>query len=178
MLLPLQCTFRGMPHSDALEAHVRRRAGKLDRFFGRIMHCHVVIEINQRHHRHGKRYRVIDRPDGSRDRRGRSPSDARAVAERSLLDDASTPTIETRLAGTEADRLPRVRHKIFGDQRLRVPRKRDGEEVYSTGTARERACRLPASVRYYDDVGHGGSRRSCREAGAVRRGPGTTDALW
>ena len=58
MLLPLQCTFRGMPHSAALAAHVTRRAGKLDRFFGRIMHCHVVVDLNHRHHRHGKRYRV------------------------------------------------------------------------------------------------------------------------
>jgi len=37
---------------------VTRRAGKLDRFFGRIMHCQVVVEVNQRSHRHGKRYRV------------------------------------------------------------------------------------------------------------------------
>jgi ribosomal subunit interface protein len=56
--VPLQITFRGMPHSDALEAHVRRRAGKLDRYFDRITSCHVVLELAHRHHRHGKQYRV------------------------------------------------------------------------------------------------------------------------
>jgi ribosomal subunit interface protein len=56
--VPLQITFRGMPHSAALEAHVRRRAGKLDRYFDRVTSCHVVVELAHRHHRHGRQYRV------------------------------------------------------------------------------------------------------------------------
>jgi ribosome-associated translation inhibitor RaiA len=56
--IPPILTFRGMPHSDALEAHVRRRAMKLDRFFARLTSCRVVLEAAHRHHRHGKRYRV------------------------------------------------------------------------------------------------------------------------
>jgi ribosomal subunit interface protein len=47
-----------MPHSDALEAHVRRRADKLDRYFGRITACRIVLELAHRHHHHGKQYRV------------------------------------------------------------------------------------------------------------------------
>jgi ribosomal subunit interface protein len=47
-----------MSPTPALEAHVKKQAAKLDRFFGRIMHCHVVIEAAHRRHRHGKRYRV------------------------------------------------------------------------------------------------------------------------
>jgi ribosome-associated translation inhibitor RaiA len=58
MKLPLQITFRAMPHSDSLEAHVRRRVAKLDRIFDRMMSCRVVLEAAHRRHRHGKRYRV------------------------------------------------------------------------------------------------------------------------
>lgn len=47
-----------MPHSDALEAHVKRRADKLDRYFERITACHVVLDAAHKHHRHGKRYRI------------------------------------------------------------------------------------------------------------------------
>jgi ribosomal subunit interface protein len=47
-----------MPHSPALEAHVRRRAGKLDRYFGRITSCKIVVELAHRHRHHGKQYRV------------------------------------------------------------------------------------------------------------------------
>lgn len=58
MNLPLQITFRAMPHSDSVEAHVRRRAAKLDRIFARLISCRVVVEAAHRRHRHGKRYRV------------------------------------------------------------------------------------------------------------------------
>jgi ribosome-associated translation inhibitor RaiA len=56
--LPLQITFRGMPPSESLEAHVRRRAQKLDRLYPRLTSCRVVVEVSHRHHRQGKRYRV------------------------------------------------------------------------------------------------------------------------
>ena len=58
VLVPLHITFRGMSHSAALEAHVRRRADKLDRYFDRITACRVVVELAHRHHRQGQRYRV------------------------------------------------------------------------------------------------------------------------
>jgi ribosomal subunit interface protein len=58
MQLPLQITFRDMPHSDAVEQHVRRRAAKLDQFFERITACRVVVEVPHRRHHHGKRYHV------------------------------------------------------------------------------------------------------------------------
>ncbi len=58
MKLPLQITFRAMPHSDSLETHVRRRAAKLDRLYERLVSCRVVLEAAHRRHRHGKRYRV------------------------------------------------------------------------------------------------------------------------
>jgi cold shock CspA family protein len=54
MRLPLQITFRNMPHSSAIELAISERAGKLDRFSGLIMGCRVVVESRHRHHRQGK----------------------------------------------------------------------------------------------------------------------------
>jgi ribosomal subunit interface protein len=58
MSLPLQVTFRDMPHSDALESYVRTKAGKLDTFHQQITSCRVALESPHRHQSHGRRYRV------------------------------------------------------------------------------------------------------------------------
>ncbi len=57
MQTPIQLTFRSIAHSDALAAHLQERAEKLDQLFDRIVWCHVVIELDGHHHRHGDRYR-------------------------------------------------------------------------------------------------------------------------
>lgn len=44
MQIPLQITFRNMDPSPAMEAIVREKAAKLDRFFERIVSCDVTIE--------------------------------------------------------------------------------------------------------------------------------------
>ncbi len=58
MQLPLQVTFRDMPRSDAVEAKIRERADKLDKFYNSIMSCRVVVEAPHTHHHQGKRYHV------------------------------------------------------------------------------------------------------------------------
>ena len=58
MQLPLQITFRGLPHSDALETAIRERTVKLDRFHPRITSCRVVIEQAGRHQQQGKQFVV------------------------------------------------------------------------------------------------------------------------
>jgi putative sigma-54 modulation protein len=55
--VPLQLTFRGMAQSEALAAHARLRAEKLEHLFDRIVSCHVVVELAGRH-RHGDRFHV------------------------------------------------------------------------------------------------------------------------
>ena len=57
MQTSLQLTFRSVPRSDALATHIRQRAGKLDHLFDRIISCHVVVEFDGHHHRHGDQYR-------------------------------------------------------------------------------------------------------------------------
>jgi len=58
MKLPLQISFRDLPHSEAIEAAVRKRAARLDRFYGEIMSCRVTVEAPHRHQHKGKLYSV------------------------------------------------------------------------------------------------------------------------
>ncbi|MDP1772351.1 MAG: HPF/RaiA family ribosome-associated protein [Methylobacter sp.] len=58
MQIPLQITFRGIPHSDAVEAKIREKAGKLDRFHSHIMSCRVAVEAEHHHHHQGNQYHI------------------------------------------------------------------------------------------------------------------------
>jgi ribosomal subunit interface protein len=58
MRLPLQVTFRNIPSSEAIEAHINEKAAKLDRFYDRIMSCRVVVDSTQRRQHQGKLYGV------------------------------------------------------------------------------------------------------------------------
>lgn len=48
MLLPVQVTFRDVPHSAGLEEYVGKQAAKLERFYKRISSCRVLVERPQR----------------------------------------------------------------------------------------------------------------------------------
>ena len=58
MQIPLQITFHNMESSDAIEAKIREKADKLERFADQIMRCRVVVEAPHKHHHKGKLYRV------------------------------------------------------------------------------------------------------------------------
>lgn len=58
MKLPLQIAFRNIDPSPAIEAEIRKRAARLDRFHGRIMGCQVTVEARHRHRHKGKLYNV------------------------------------------------------------------------------------------------------------------------
>jgi ribosomal subunit interface protein len=58
MRLPLQISFNGMKHSNALHDAIRERAEKLDRHYSHIVSCRVVLELAGRHKRHGKEFTV------------------------------------------------------------------------------------------------------------------------
>ena len=55
---PTELSFHGMEPSPSVESQVRERVEKLQRYFGRINSCRVVIEMPHRHGRKGKLYRV------------------------------------------------------------------------------------------------------------------------
>jgi|SRR5690242_11392409 ribosome-associated translation inhibitor RaiA len=58
MELSPQITFRGMAPSETIEAQVRERIDKLQRFHGRMMSCRVVVECGHRHQRKGRLYHL------------------------------------------------------------------------------------------------------------------------
>lgn len=67
MQLPLQITFRDIAPSPAIEAAIREKAEKLNRFYDRIIGCRVLVEAPHRHHHKGKLYHVrvdLTVPDG------------------------------------------------------------------------------------------------------------------
>jgi ribosomal subunit interface protein len=67
MQVPLHVTFRGFPSSEAIEARISGRVGKLERLCERITSCRVVIESPHHHQQKGNTYRVsidLTVPDG------------------------------------------------------------------------------------------------------------------
>jgi len=58
MQIPLQITLRNIAKSEAVEACIRRKAEKLDRYHPRIVSCRVVVEIPSRHKQQGKEFVV------------------------------------------------------------------------------------------------------------------------
>ena len=58
MELPLQVTFRNMKPSEAIEANIRNRAAKLERYYERIVSCRVAVEADHRHHNKGNLFHV------------------------------------------------------------------------------------------------------------------------
>jgi ribosome-associated translation inhibitor RaiA len=57
MIPTIQTTFKDLARSEAVDALVREEAGKLERFFDRIVSCRVFIE-KVTHRREGAQYHV------------------------------------------------------------------------------------------------------------------------
>jgi ribosomal subunit interface protein len=58
MQIPLQVVFHNMEPSAAVEANIRERAQKLERFYDRITSCRVTVEAPHKHHHKGNIYHV------------------------------------------------------------------------------------------------------------------------
>ena len=58
MQVPLQVSFEGIQHSDAIEARIRDEADKLEQFFGRIISGRVVVARPQHRHHKGDIYHI------------------------------------------------------------------------------------------------------------------------
>ncbi len=53
-----QITYRGMPHSPAMDARINELSAKLEAFHPKISHCHVVIDEIDKHKRKGNLFEV------------------------------------------------------------------------------------------------------------------------
>jgi cold shock CspA family protein len=57
-LIPTQISFRGLPHSDALESDIRERVAWLEQFYAGIVRCRVLIELLHRHRHDGRHFHL------------------------------------------------------------------------------------------------------------------------
>lgn len=58
MQTPLQITFRDLPHSDALETHIREKASKLEQRFSGLIGCRVVVEQPGKNQQQGNPFNI------------------------------------------------------------------------------------------------------------------------
>lgn len=56
--MQVQIAFKDMPHSDALERHIRERAARLAHFHPHIVSCHVSVEMPHKHHQQGRLFNL------------------------------------------------------------------------------------------------------------------------
>ncbi len=58
MILPVQVTFRNMPHSEEIEEMIQAEAAHLEQYYGGIIGCRVMVEVPHRHHLKGAHYHI------------------------------------------------------------------------------------------------------------------------
>lgn len=58
MPIPVDISFRDIDPSPAIEARIREKIAKLDRFFDRAIACKVVVEARHHHQHKGRLYNV------------------------------------------------------------------------------------------------------------------------
>ncbi|MHA1537827.1 MAG: HPF/RaiA family ribosome-associated protein [Alphaproteobacteria bacterium] len=143
MTFPIEVAFQDLEHSDAIEARVRERARRLDRFHERIVNCRAVVRrLGSRQHK-GNLYEVrieISVP-GSSIFVNRNPGDRNAhedvyVAIRDSFE-AAVRQLEDHVRKSSGHRA-KVHHtphqgtveRLFAEEGYGFIRTPDGREVY------------------------------------------------
>lgn len=167
MEIPLQITVHETHASPAVEAEIREKAAKLERFAQDIMRCHVIVEAPRHHQRKGKIYNIrIDL---------RLPGDEIAVNHQSDKDvfvsirdafDAAVRQLEDyqrrrRLDVKHHEEVPEGEvASIFPDGGYGFIRSPGGDEVYFHENALQglnlRGLRVGTKVHYVEEMGEKG----------------------
>ena len=58
MQVPLRISFHNMERTEDIEAQIREKIAKLEKFCDRITSCHVMIDEPHQHHRQGNQCQV------------------------------------------------------------------------------------------------------------------------
>jgi ribosomal subunit interface protein len=139
MQSPVEITFRDIPSSPAIHAHVEKRIAKLESFFDGITKCHVVLESAHRHSKNDKRYTiridlhvpgkevVVTNDDEETTDLFVAIDDAFADIERNLEDYLRKGTFDTK---THLKPPRGVVAKVFPDRGYGFIETEDGREVY------------------------------------------------
>lgn len=142
MNTPLQITFHGLEHSDAIEAKIRAKAQELERFAPHIVSCHVTVQLEAGRHHQGKLYSVHVRltvPGGElAASRGPGRNHAHEDVYVSLRDsfNAATRQLEDYLRRQRRDVKQHDRpllgtiNKLFRDDGYGFVQLEDGTDVY------------------------------------------------
>ncbi|MBM4267758.1 MAG: HPF/RaiA family ribosome-associated protein [Deltaproteobacteria bacterium] len=181
MELPLQITFRNLPHSPAIEAAIRERASRLERFYGHITRCRVVVEAPHQHHRRGNAFHVrieVTVPGDEivvrRDPPQHQDHDDMNVLVRDAFDAARRQLEDwvRRSRGGKAshEELPRGKvTKLFPDVGYGFLETTDGREVYfhenSVLGGRFESLEVGDHVRFFEELGEKGPQASTVHVG-------------
>jgi len=110
--VPLQVTLRNVPHSEALDAEIRRRAAKLETLHPRLTSCRIALERDGAHQRQGQQFRVrID---------VRAPGQREFVVDRGHDEDLAAAVRDAFDAMTR--RLEELAHEERGADKARATR--------------------------------------------------------
>ena len=176
MQLPLQITFRNLKPSEAVEARVRKEAEKLDKVYGQIMRCRVIVEAHHKHHHKGNLYHVrIDMTvPGSELGVGREPDQHHAhedvyVAVRDAFNeacrqlDAYASRIRREVKAHEAGPHGRIK-ELFTEKGFGKIEASDGREIYfhknSVLNAEFDKLEVGTEVRFAEEEGEQGPQAS------------------
>ncbi len=113
MAAQLQITVREMPHSEALEAEIRRKVAGLERVHPRITAIRATVEAPHHHHHQGNPYTVrldITVP-GSEILVNRDHAEDVYVALRDAFQAARRQLIEHAERGQRGDKTHRLRRR-------------------------------------------------------------------
>ena len=137
MQRPLQVVIRDIPHSEAVDTHIREKVEKLESFYSHIIGCKVTIEYAGKHKHQGKLFNV---------RLDISVPGAELVVNRDLHEDLYVALRDTFDAGkrrledygrrqrgdTKIHESPRHGHiaRLFPDEGFGFIGTADGDELY------------------------------------------------
>ena len=176
MQLPLQITFRNMDPSEAVEAKIKERAEKLERFTNKITSCRVNVEAPHKHQHKGSLYHVrIDitvpgeelvvsrKPDKHHEHENvyAAVRDAFDAARRMLEDRTRRQRSheKTHVVPPHGKVIEILQHQDFG--RIETP---DGREIYfhrnSVVNGDFDQIEEGAEVRFHEDQGDNGPQAS------------------
>ncbi|MGA7123284.1 MAG: ribosome-associated translation inhibitor RaiA [Polyangiaceae bacterium] len=176
MQLPLQITFHGVEHSDAVEQYVRSRADKLETFAPRITSCRVAVEMPHKRSQHGEHYRVrvditvpggevvVERVPGA----DHTYEDVYAAIDAAFDDAARRLQDFVRRQRGDVKPHERARHgvvtKLFAYEGYGFLRTAEGDELYFHRNAvldgAFERLKIDARVRFVEDTAESGPHAS------------------
>lgn len=178
MQIPIEISYRDVEKTDEIDFLIRQKAEKLDRMFGNIISCRVMIEKFQLHNRSAQPYRVrivLKIPPGHELAVSRDPSKGNLHLDlgaeiRWAFDAAERMAKETRekqrhdVKVHPQQQIKGVIEKIFYNEGTGFIRTMDGRQIYfhknSVLHTSFESLKIGMGVRYNEEMGEKGPQAS------------------